>query len=94
MKTKAIINEDVGKVLIRLQTLQLLTPAVTRGHIYSPPSGLTVTGVRLVSVLQCRCIQLLPGAARSSTLRIQALSESTDGPGHTPRAGMNFRVIV
>ena len=45
--------------------------------LYSPPSGLTVTGVRLVSVLQCSCIQLLPGAAHSSTLNTETSVEST-----------------
>lgn len=66
-------NEDIK---ISFQTLQLLISAVTLYSVhmlYSPPSGLTVTCVRLVSVLQCCCIQLLPAAADSSTLRTETL---------------------
>lgn len=67
-------REAIKTFLIRLQTLQLLTFVVM---LYSPPSGLTVTGVRLVSVLQCSCIQLLSGAAHSSTLNTETSIEST-----------------
>lgn len=43
--------------------------------------GLTVTGVGLVSVLQCCCIQLLPGTADSSALH--AKGESVNKPRQT-----------
>lgn len=43
--------------------------------------GLTVTGVGLVSVLQRRCIQLLPGTADSSTLFVKP--ESINKPWKT-----------
>lgn len=79
--------------LIRLQTLQLLTSTVTSGHMfYSPTSGLTVTGVRLVSVLQCCCIQLLPATAHSSTLKTEKLRIRINRRAgtHTHTAGMDF----
>lgn len=81
--------------LIRLQTLQLLTSAVTRGHMfYSPTSGLTVTCVRLVSVLHCCCIQLLPGTAHSSTLKTEKLririNRWAGTHTHMHTAGMDF----
>lgn len=78
MKKNVVKNEDSSKILLNYITdieainISAMAHYWHGGHMLHPPtSRLTVTGVRLVPVLQRCRIQLLSSTAHSSTLRAE-----------------------